>query len=130
MSSKKGEQVPTPINILLLEDEPLDVVLVKRALWQQFPEVAIEHVESRAQFVERLDSGGYDVVLCDGGVPGCEGVAAFHLARERRPNIPFIYISGFDQPNRDVAGLKGLGVSDFVSKQDLSGLAEVIRTAL
>src|SRR5262249_31331827 len=82
------------------------------------------------EFLERLDSGRYDVVLCDGGVPDCEGLSAFHLARERNPSVPFIYIWESAEPDRDIAGLTGLGVSGYVSKSDLDSLGTTIRDVL
>jgi signal transduction histidine kinase len=106
------------------------VVLVKRALWQQFPDIAIEHVETRDEYVEQLGSARFDLILSDGSIPGCEGIGAYHLAREQAAGTPFIYISGFDHGDRDMTALRALGVHEFVSKSDLNGLGGLIRKAL
>src|SRR5262249_37052791 len=60
----------------------------------------------------------------------CEGMKALHLARDLHPGIPFLSISGMDDPSRDLAGLKALGVSNVVLKSDLSDLGTAVREAL
>lgn len=122
--------MPSSVRVLLLEDDQLDAELVRRALEQHFAELVIEHAQTQEQYVGHLQSERYDVVLSDSGVPGCEGLKAFHVAREIDPQIAFIYISGYDDPDRDVQGLKALGVSDFISKTTLDRVGPAVSRAL
>ncbi|HZP91942.1 MAG TPA: ATP-binding protein [Burkholderiales bacterium] len=122
--------MPSPLQVLILEDEPTDVVLIERALARHFPDLVLTHAQTKEQYLDHLASPQLDIVLSDNSIAGCEGLKAFHLARERRPRIPFIYVSGFDDPGRDVQGLKALGVNDFLSKSDLAQLGPAVERAL
>jgi signal transduction histidine kinase len=116
--------------VLLLEDDPADAVLVERALARALPHVALDHVGDLTGFLARLPAGGFDLVISDGSVQGCEGLRAFHLAREWCPGVPFLMLSGTDDPSRDLPGLKALGIGDLLSKQDLDALAPAVVRAL
>ena len=122
--------MPAAVNVLLLEDEPLDAALVSRVLADQVPDSALDHAQTKDQYVDCLKSKSFDVVISDGSVAGCEGLRAFYLARERQPRVPFIFVSGFDPHDRDVHGLRALGVSDFISKTNLHELGSVVTRAL
>src|ERR671919_476544 len=59
-----------------------------------------------------------------------EGIAcAMALARERRPEVPFIFISGTIGEEPAIEALKQ-GVTDYVLKQRLSRLGPAVRRAL
>lgn len=118
------------LQILFLENEQNDVMLVKRVLDRHFTDVTLKHARSHGEYLEYLDTDHFDLVLSDHSIPGCEGLKAFHIARDKRPRTPFIYLSGFDDPERDIHGLKALGVSDFVSKSELFRLPPVIEKAI
>jgi signal transduction histidine kinase len=116
--------------VLLLEDDPADAVLVERALARSLPDVAVDHVGDLTGFLARLTAGGFDLVISDGSVSGCEGLRAFHLAREWCPAVPFLLLSGADDPQRDVPGLQALGVGALLSKENLDALAPAVVRAL
>lgn len=122
--------MPSPRHVLLLEDDRDDALLIGRAVNKIYPDAAVEHITSREQLLSRLDDGPVDVVLSDSTVPGCEGLRGFHLARDRHPHVPFIYVSGSTDQERDVVGLKALGAAAFLCKDDLSRLGPAIESAL
>jgi signal transduction histidine kinase/CheY-like chemotaxis protein len=118
------------IQVLYLEDDQADVMLVKRTLDQHFPDLVLKHARTRDEYLECLEAGHFDVLLSDHSVPGCEDMEAFHVASARLPGVPFIYLSGFEDPHRDLRGLKAIGVDDFVSKSELWRLAPAMEHAL
>lgn len=118
------------LRVLLLEDDAMDAQLVERALRTQFPHLVLDHANSKQQYLARLKSERYDAVFSDGSVPGCENLQAFYWARERQPGLLFFQISGFDDPGRDLYGLKALGIQDFISKSDLPKLGPALQKAL
>lgn len=120
---------PQP-RILILDDDPLDAELLERSLLAGLPQADVSVARSRGQFEASLSRGDLDAVLADGSVPGCEGLRAFNLARERQPGVPFLFVSKRDQAGTDVLGLKGLGVGEVLSKSDLSGLGDAVRAAM
>lgn len=115
-----------PLNVLLLEDEPSDAVLISRTLSEQVPGATVQHAQTSGQYTDALITKRFDVVISDSSMPDCQGLRAFYLARELQPGVPVIYISGTDAEDRDVNGLKALGVSDFVSKASLDELGHVL----
>ncbi len=118
------------IKVLLLEDEAADADLIRRALTSHLPGSVLHTVQNREDYLAGLSSGEFNIVLSDGSVPGCEGLTAFYLARERQPQLPFIYLSQFVERDGDVHGLKALGVAEFLSKSDLAKLGEAVQAAL
>lgn len=122
--------MPSPRHVLLLEDDPDDALLIERAVTAIFPDAEVELISNREQLLSRLDAGPIDVVLSDSTVPGCEGLKGFHLARDRHPHVPFVYVSGTTDHERDLPGLKALGATAFLSKNDLSSLGPAIEAAL
>jgi two-component system, sensor histidine kinase and response regulator len=63
------------------------------------------------------------------GLPGFDGLAALHLARARRPELPFIFVSGAIGEERAIESLQQ-GATDYVLKQRLTRLGPAIRRAL
>jgi signal transduction histidine kinase len=116
--------------VLLLEDDPSDAVLVARTLSRLYPEAHVEHTATREKFLAHLASEPVDVVVSDSSVIGCEGIKAFHLARACKPHIGFVYLTGSKEAERDVPGLKALGVTAFLTKPDLAALGPAIEESL
>ena len=82
------------VRILMLEDDPLDAELEHDALVEGSISCEIERVQTRQDFVAALQEGGFDLILADYSLPGFNGLAALEMAREVRPVVPFIIISG------------------------------------
>lgn len=118
------------MQILFLEDQPGDVMLVKRELDRHFPGVALKHARSHQEYVELLRSETFDAVLSDNSIPGCEGLKAFHLAIDLRPGVPFLFVSGSTDAYRDVRGMQAVGVSDLIPKTQLERLAPAVEKAI
>src|SRR5262249_1921112 len=92
--------------------------------------VEVEHAKTSAEYLQRLAAGGFDAIISDSSMPGAEGMTALHLARERHPNIPFIYLSGAEDPNRDQRGLEALGVSGLLTKARLDELSPTLQRSV
>jgi signal transduction histidine kinase/DNA-binding NarL/FixJ family response regulator len=118
------------MNILYLEDREEDEARVRDALERHFPAVSLRHAKARPQYLELLAEQRFDVVLSDHDVPGCEGLRAFHSANERHPGIPFLFVSGRVDPDRDVRGMQALGVGGLVPKSRLEELGPAIEQAI
>ncbi|MEI8293547.1 MAG: response regulator [bacterium] len=115
--------------ILHLEDDPLDAELIARRLKEDGVACWIERVDSEAGFLKALEKGGIDLVLADFSLPGCEGLESLRLAREVRPEVPFLIVSGVIGEEAAVDSLKN-GATDYVLKDRLSRLAPAVRRAL
>jgi DNA-binding NarL/FixJ family response regulator len=118
-----------PVRILLLEDSDADAELIARELHRSGMRTYIERVDSRAAFIEALQSFSPDVVLSDHSLSQFDSRAALELLRAARPATPFIIVTG-----AIVGALAGVairaGAEDVVLKADLDGLVASITNAL
>jgi PAS domain S-box-containing protein len=119
----------SPVRILHLEDSERDAELVEAAL----TDAGIAHetvcVFSGADFARWVGKGGFDLILSDYTLPGFSGVEALALARERCPDVPFIYVSGTIGEERAVEALRN-GATDYVLKDRPAKLGPAVRRAL
>ncbi len=115
--------------ILYLEDDRADVELVRARLEDEGFTCDIIHVETQAGFVSALNNGGFDVILADYRLPSFDGLTALSIAREKTPEVPFIFLSGTMGEELAIETLKK-GATDYVLKQRLSRLGPAIRRAL
>jgi DNA-binding NtrC family response regulator len=120
---------PRAIRIVLVEDDVDDAELVRTRLADAGLRVDLERVESSPTFRAALVRGDVDLVLADYSLPRFDGMAVLDLARELRPDLPVILISGVIDENLAIETLK-LGATDCVLKQRLDRLAPVVLRAL
>jgi CheY-like chemotaxis protein len=113
------------LQVLHLEDDPLDAELIREGLAEHGIVCSITEIRTRDAFEGALQKGGIDLILSDSTSPGFESLSAITLAKERFPNVPFIFISGTASPQIKADAFKH-GATDFISKDDLPKLAQVI----
>src|SRR5882757_4140818 len=106
------------LRVLHLEDNDFDAELVRRRLTDQGIVPEFTRVMKRESFLSALEDGQFDVILSDHTMPGFDGGSALALAKERRPRIPFIFVSGTLGDSAAVETLKH-GAANCVSKDRL-----------
>jgi PAS domain S-box-containing protein len=116
------------LRILHLEDDPVDAELVAATLAAAGVQSVIVRVKTRAEFLDALNQD-FDLVLSDHSLPGFDGVAAQVLAGERRPDLPFVFVSGTMGEEVAIERLNA-GATDYVLKQRLERLPTAVRRAL
>ncbi len=116
------------LRILLLEDSVTDAELVRELLEADHFVCEVTRVQTRAEFVAALEDGAIELILADYNLPSFDGLSALRLARSARPDLPFIFVSGFGE---EIA-IEALtsGATDYVLKARLSRLAPSVRRAL
>lgn len=114
------------LRILHLEDDELDAELVELSLHRLGVPVAVTRVASEGAFQNNIRIHAFDAVISDSSLPGFDTLKAVAIARERFPQIPFVFLSGNVNP-RVKAETFRRGASDYVDKSDLPRLIEVIR---
>jgi signal transduction histidine kinase len=117
-----------PIQVVHLEDNPLDAELVHEALARDGIDCAITHVSDRHAFLSALMKRP-DIVLADYSLPDFDGAAAQVIVNERWPDVPFVLVSGSVGEERAIEALRG-GATDYVLKHRLRPLSGVVRRAL
>src|SRR2546425_7015359 len=121
--------VTTPRRLLVLEDCLDDAELLRRSLSAEWPECEIVHVSNEAGFRTALEQKGCDLILSDYSLPSFPGLSALALARERCPEVPFLFVSGAIGDGVAVESLKA-GATDYVLKDRLAKLVSSIRRGL
>lgn len=116
------------IKILYLEDDPADAVRVEYKLRESGLVFDLQRVETREAFLSALQPPP-DVILSDHGLPAFDGLTAFATAREKCPEVPFIFVTNALTREMEIEKLLG-GVADYVRKNELDYLAVALRHAL
>lgn len=115
--------------ILHLEDSAADRELLRELFLAEGLVCEFRAVESRAAFEAALEQGQFDLILSDYSLPGFDGMTALALAQQRRPEIPFVFISGVMGEERAIETLKN-GATDYVLKQRINRIVPCVRRAL
>jgi two-component system cell cycle sensor histidine kinase/response regulator CckA len=122
-------RAPFPIRILHLEDNPTDAELVRELVLGEWEDCVIDRAQSEAEFLAALSRGDPDLILSDFSMPGYNGLTALTFARQHRPDIPFIFLSGTIGEEHAVEALRQ-GAVDYVLKDRPARLVAAIRRAL
>jgi PAS domain S-box-containing protein len=119
----------SPLHILHLEDDPRDAELVQETLAVDGIVCDVTRVETEADFTASLDQGGFDLILADHTLPSFDGISALKIARQDRPHVPFIFVSGTLGEEVAIEALK-VGATDYVFKTRLSRIVPSVQRAL
>ena len=117
------------MRVLMLEDDPNDVELIRRELNRLTPVPNILHVRSEQAFVTALTDFAPDVILCDHNIPAFDGRMALEKAQELKPETPFILVTGSLNEETAVSYLKS-GAADYILKDRLVRLGPAVLEAL
>jgi len=117
--------------ILLIEDTPGDVDLVRLRLIESQPDVHVDCVPRLSDALASLDRETPALVLLDLNLPDSRGAETFRKVREKAPNVPVVVLSGQDD---EALALKAVhqGVQDYLIKGDFSSkrLEQAMRYAV
>jgi PAS domain S-box-containing protein len=121
--------VKSDLNILYLEDDPKDADLVLAMLEAEGVTCRVTLVETKADFLASLEQEGIDLILADYSLPSFDGISALKIAAEKRPEVPFIFVSGAMGEEVAIEALK-IGATDYVLKTRLSRIFPSVQRAL
>lgn len=120
---------PRALRILLLEDNAPHAELVEHFLRENGLKFHLTRVETRDAFIEQIVHHPPDMILSDYALPSFDGYAALAIAREKVPDIPFIFVTGTMGEEVAIETLKN-GATDYVLKTRLARLAPAVQRAL
>lgn len=118
-----------PLRILYLEDSEVDCELVRQLLLSEGISCDILRIETESELQSALGQPDFDLILADCTLPGFSGIRALEIARQRAPQIPFIFVSGTLFEETAIESLRG-GATDYVLKNRLSRLVPAVRRAV
>ena len=122
-------ETQTGIRILMVEDRVEDAELLLAEMRRSGLTVVTRRVESETAYLQALDTFAPDLILSDYTLPGFDGPLALHIARQRRPDTPFIFVSGTIGEERAIEALRQ-GAVDYVLKDSRARLVPAIERAL
>ena len=117
------------LKILLLEDVATDAELASCELQRAGIDCTTRRVETEDAFVRMLDEFRPDLILSDFTLPAFDGLTALDISRQKRPDTPFIFVSGTIGEERAIESLRR-GAVDYVLKTNLRRLAPAVQRAL
>ena len=117
------------LRFLLVEDNPVDIELLERALHRAGFEFTSSVVQTREEFALQLRASRPHVVLADYNLPQWKGMEALEIIHREGLDIPLILVTGALGEMTAVDCIKQ-GATDYVLKGALTRLPIVIRRAL
>jgi PAS domain S-box-containing protein len=117
------------LRILNLEDNAADAELNQAMITARWPHSELVRVDTRADFIARLEEKNFDLIFSDYTMPGFDGREALFLAREKCPETPFLFVSGTIGEDTAIEALKN-GATDYVLKHRLMRLIPAVDRAL
>jgi two-component system cell cycle response regulator len=111
-----------PINILLVEDNPGDIRLIKEMLAEvdsiRFELICVDNLSTG---IDLLAEGNIDVVLLDLSLPDSQGLDTLHRAINVLPELPIIVVlTGTDDEELAVKAVRA-GAQDYLVKGKIDG---------
>ncbi len=129
LPTEQGTRVTSPLRILHLEDSQADAELIVATLAEEGLACEAQRVDTKADFLAALEQGGFDLIIADYSLPSFDGIAALALAREKCPEVPFIFVSATLGEELAIETLQR-GATDYILKQRLSRLVPSVHRAL
>ena len=119
------------VHVLLIEDNPADVRLIREALKDARASFLLETADTLSAGRQRLVSGQVDIVLLDLSLSDSQGLETFRRLHHRWPEVPIVVLSGNEDETVALTAVNE-GAQDFLVKQRVDGdaLERAIRYAI
>ena len=96
----------TPLQLILVEDNPPDAEIVARHLTRAKLHFSIHRVETEAELLAALSTRRPDLIISDFSLPQFDGLRALEVAAAQSPHTPFIFVSGTIGEERAIEALR------------------------
>lgn len=120
-----------PLQVLLVEDNALDVQILRRMFCAEQERFVLTHTTRMAQAEARLAQGGIDILLLDMGLPDGHGLETLRRARRAAPGVAMIVLTGLEDEDLAAQAIKE-GAQDYLIKGQIENraLPRALRYAL
>jgi len=99
----------SPLKVFILEDQKTDQELVKRQVLKFNSNATFTISNNQESFLEKIEWLKPDLILADYNLPDMSGLDALLYAKEKLPEIPFIFVTA------------SLGNQEYVAETILKG---------
>ncbi|MFC2045410.1 PAS domain S-box protein [Chloroflexota bacterium] len=120
------------LRVLIVEDNPADVRLVKELLTETGTiDCRLQSASRLSEAQECLSTGDFNLVLLDLGLPDSRGLETFERLKLQIPKVPIIILTGLSDESIALEAVK-MGAQDYIMKQELDGrlLARAMKYAV
>ncbi|MFA5972338.1 MAG: PAS domain S-box protein [Lentimicrobiaceae bacterium] len=117
------------IKILHLEDSINDSELIRSLIVSGGIKFDYFLVESEKEYLRILEKEKISIILADFTLPDYNGIEALKVAREKYPDLPFIFVSGTMGEDAAITSMLN-GATDYVLKNKMERLVPAIKRAL
>ncbi len=117
------------IQIILVEDNPNDVEILRYELTKGGLSFALTVVDNEKNFRSALSNTHPDIVISDYSLPMFSGHLALEITQSQCPDVPFLIVSGVIGEDVAIQLIKA-GSSDYLLKDKLGRLCTSIQHAL
>ena len=119
------------LQILLVEDNPGDVDLIKERLSGALFRTKIEVVKRLSEALESIASNSIDIVVLDLGLPDSNGLETIRAVRRGTATLPIVVLTGNNDEQLGLAAIQE-GAQDYLIKGQVDGgqLVRAIRYAI
>lgn len=114
--------ITTPLRILLVEDNEVDVELIIHHINKIVEIPHIKVVDNLEDCEKQLQNFVPDVVLSDYNLPTCNGLEVLELTKSTDDSIPFIFLTGAIEDEELAANTILSGASGFILKKHMDVL--------
>jgi two-component sensor histidine kinase len=124
--------ISNPLRILLVEDNPGDVRLLREMFSTERPgSYELTHLPRLGLALNHLAKGGVDIILLDLGLPDGDGLEIVRRVRRLAPEVPLIVLTGRDD-DAVVAEAMLEGAQDYLVKGQIEqrALPRALRHAI
>jgi two-component system, chemotaxis family, sensor kinase CheA len=117
-AERRAEEVAESARRALVVDDSLTARAMHRVMLEAGG-FTVHALASASEAADRLRQASYDVVVCDVGMAGMDGLAFTRLLRDRAETraVPVVLVSGRDAAGDRAAGLAA-GADAYISKRD------------
>ncbi|MGB7969160.1 MAG: response regulator [Methanobacterium sp.] len=110
-----------PIKVLLIEDNVGDCELILKMLESsEIAEFKLTHTSRLTSGLKLLETGKFDIILLDLGLPDSVGFESFKSTLELHPAIPIIVLTGLANEETGIQAIK-YGAQDYLVKGEFNG---------
>lgn len=114
--------IEDPVKILLVEDNPADVILIKRQLKKVIKDPDLYHTSDFKEFTSFLKSYKPDLIICDYMLTDFTGLDVLQYVIDREPDLPFFFVTSTMDDEKLASDTILNAVTDFVLKNKINTL--------
>ncbi|MEE9913320.1 MAG: PAS domain S-box protein [Deltaproteobacteria bacterium] len=118
-----------PLQVLIIENSENDALRMIQTLANCGYDPGYKRVKTSRALRKALGDQAWDIILCGGDVPNLSGPKAIGLVKKLQIDTPFIMVSGAIGEENAALCIRA-GARDFISKQNLPGLAGAVKREL